>query len=454
MNIIENTNMRCPNCSENKWQNVDEFRIKESGMGLCVSCGFISYPTKYKSSEEIKKHYRSSYRNPPTHANMFTCERKNHFHNRFLSDLFKKWKDEGLENPVIGEIGSAFGFTLQWIKSIFPKAEVYGTELTTSFRRNAFHEFGITLAEDLDETKKYDLIISYKVLEHQLDPDIELKRYAKLLNTNGVLYISVPTWFNSLINFGLNGFDLEYYFEPNHINVWTKEMFENMASRAGFEEIKSDQIIYSSTYLYKVNQEKTSPHVLKLNPNDILEKLKKIKEAFFELGNNQFQKAIEIWPDFPQAHVSHAEVSRKLLTEKGWAKFKTEIIEPAIKACPTSTEIINMATDFALRAQEFPTAVKYAELGLKMKPENPVSLHQLMNCMREIAIKAQDMNEKLHYFFQAREIARHLRHTSTQHFKEATDMIYFFNSKIPFKGETIKKPSAPVEPLKLVEASP
>lgn len=85
---------------------------------------------------------------------MFAGERKNCFHHKFLLDLFNKWKAEGKESPRICEIGAAYGFTLQWIRQIFPKAEISGTELTTSFRRNAYHEFGIKLDEDIDTTKK------------------------------------------------------------------------------------------------------------------------------------------------------------------------------------------------------------------------------------------------------------------------------------------------------------
>lgn len=433
-----NTNMNCPNCNENKWESVDAHRIKPQGMGICTSCGFVSYPSKWQTEEEIKKHYRSSYRNPPSHANLFSGERKNHFHHKFLLETFEKWKAEGLENPKICEVGAAFGWTLNWIKTVFPKAEIYGTELTTSFRRNAYHEFGINLTEDIDETKKYDLIMSYKVLEHQLDPNKALEKYTKLLTPNGLLYISVPTWFNALYNFGLTGFDIEYYYDPNHINVWTIEMFENIMNRAGFEIIKSDQVIYSSTYLCKPNPEMKTKPVLKLDVKEMKDKLARIKKAFLFFEENKFDEAIKEWPCYPQAHVSKAEMSRKLLTEKGWVAFQDAIIDPALEACPNTAEVVIMATDFAMRANEFPQAIKYAEVALQMKPENPISLNQLANTMRELALRGKNMKEKIHYFVQAREVCRHLRQVSTQHFKEATDMIFFFNSRIPFKGESLE----------------
>lgn len=133
-------------------------------------------------------------------------------------------------------------------------------------------------------------------------------------------------------------------------------------------------------------------------------------------------------------------MSRKILGEKGWKAFSEEIIEPALKACPESADILVMATDFAMRAGEWQTATKFAEKALLWKPENPVSLSHLVNIMREIGIRAKDPKEKLHYFIQAREIATHWRNVSGQHFKEATDLILFFNAKIPFEGETQPAP--------------
>lgn len=446
--------MRCSNCHSNNWENVDFARIKPSGMSVCKDCGFVSYPAKWKTPEEIKAHYRSDYRPPPTTQNIFAGERKNHFHHAFLAETFEKWRREGKESPRICEIGAAFGFALQWFRKCFPKADVTGTELTTSFRRNAFHEFGVTLTEDIDESKKYDMIMSYKVLEHQLDPDKELRRYRECLSGDGLFYISVPTWFNSMFNFGLPGFDVEYYYDPNHINVWTKEIFKGMLETNGFEIIKEDQVIYSSTYLCKKGEFKTA--TVKHNAEEIKSHLTKIRAAYMFFTENKFDEAIAQWPDYPQAHISKLEMSRKDLKEKGWESFKKTYIMPMLDACTTSAEAMICATDFAMRAEMWNEAIHFAETALLMKPENPQSLHQLSNIMREMAMRAKDNKTKAHYFAQAREVAVHLRNVSTQHFKEATDLIYLFNSKFPCPSE-IK--NVPIEKPALVadrppEASP
>ncbi len=427
--------MNCPNCKSNSWENVDFARIKPSGMSICTDCGFVSYPDKWKSPEEIKKYYRSAYRQPPTHNNIFSGERKNHFHHAFLNDLFDEWKSAGITKPKILEIGAAFGFALNWFRNVFPEAEIHGTELTTSFRRVAAHEFGINLTEDIDMTKKYDLIMSYKVLEHQLDPDKEIDKYRDCLTDNGRFYISVPTWFNSLYNFGLGGFDLEYYYEPSHVNIWTSEMFEGLLKNKGFEIIKNDQVIYSSTYLCKVNRDLIGTPIHKEDPLEIKKKLKMVKDANLACLDGRYEQARTIWPDYPQAWVSDLEMHRKELQSLGWEAFEAKWIIPFIKACPNTSDALIAATDYAMRASQWVVAIKYCERSLKARPENPVSLHHMCNIMREMAILEKSNTGKLHYYAEARAVAAHLRRVSSQHYREATDMIYLFNSKLPFKGE-------------------
>ena len=428
--------MRCVVCdSKSQWKSVDEFRIKPQGMCMCNRCGFISYPSRWKSKEEIKTHYRKTYRNPPSVNNYYTGERKLYFHRAFLKDVFEAWKISDNRTPQVTEIGAAYGMALAWIKDCYPGAQVSGTELTTSYRRNAYHEFGINLSEEFDDSQKYDLIMSYKVAEHQLDIDQELHKYADCLKNNGVLYISVPTWFDSMCNFGMQGFDIEYYYDPNHINVWTRKTFEQLLKKAGLEVIRKDYVMYDSTYLCKKNLSLRDQDIEFEDPKKILENLNRIKSAFLAFTENKYDEAIALWPDYPTAHINRIEMTRKQAFEKGWEWIKEKVIEFGIKSCPTSTEMYVMACDLAMRAERFDDAINYAQEGLKLKPENPTNLNQLVLIMREKAQRTQNSEEKFHYFNEARSIAKHLRQVSSQHFREATDMIYLYNSQLPMPDE-------------------
>src|SRR3990167_9119 len=153
-------------------------------MSLCKSCGFVSYPKKWQEKEKVLEFYRKQYRNAPTVENLYQGQRKLNYHQEFLTEtLIDKWKKEEKKNPVIFEVGAAYGLVLAWFKNmrdskgfLFPDADLNGSELTLSFKRNAYHEFVFNLTDDFDDTKQYDLVISYKVAEHMLDADKELVR--------------------------------------------------------------------------------------------------------------------------------------------------------------------------------------------------------------------------------------------------------------------------------------
>lgn len=445
--------MECAVCETSDWQNIDEVRVKPSGMCMCKNCGFISYPDKWKSKEEIFEHYRTAYRKPPGVMNVYTGQRKNHYHAKFLGEYFTKWKKEK-KDPVVAEIGSAFGMTVHWLKTLFPKADITGTELTTSMKRVAFHEWGITLLDDFDRSKKYDLIMTYKVAEHQLDIHKELMAYKECLTPDGRLYISIPTWFDAAINFGLSGFDLEYYYDTNHVNVWTKKHFKTLLKKIGFEIVKQDHVMYGSTYLCKRNDALMSETPQYENPAEIFEKAKKLKEAFLAFSNNNFQKAVELWPNYPHAWVNLFENNRKDLAEKGFKWFEDNRLAPALDACRDAGayEILVSCADYSMRAKDWRSAIQYVESSLEMRPESPASLNQMIMTMRELAIAATNEKEKAHYFQQAIDACKHLRLVSLQHYPEAMELLFSFQAHLPVPA-TSPEPVATLKPPKPLSTS-
>lgn len=427
--------MRCLVCdSTNSWKNIDEVRMKPVGMSMCTSCGFVSYPDKWKTKEEIIKYYRKEYRNPPTANNFYAGQRKLHFHDAFLGTLIKNWSAAGIK-PKIFEVGAAYGLALKWFTAASPGAEVHGSEITLSYRRVAYHDFGINLTEDFDDSRKYDLIMSYKVAEHQLDVDKELARYHAALEDNGRLYISVPIWAGPMGNFGASGFDLEYYYDPNHINVWTREQFEYVLKKTGFEIVKEDHAMYDSTYLCKKTTPSAEKFVPTVSPDELLKKMQKIKEAFLHFVDGKPERAIETWPNFPTAWVSVIEMKRKEIAEKGWSWAKKNLLDKFAASCPNAIEPYIVHADFALRFGHFQECIDAAQAALKIKPNAPQLLIQMINAVREAGIACKDPDEAAKHFVKARELANELGAVSAQHAGEALSFNYLYASKIPMPNE-------------------
>lgn len=249
-----------------------------------------------------------------------------------------------------------------------------------------------------------------------------------------------------MTNFGAAGFDLEYYYDPNHINVWGQKHFQYLLAKAGLKIVKQDHVIYDSTFLCVRDDSQIEASKAMLDEitkdqsqyKDTMKKLELVHKAFLHFIDGKFDEAIKTFPDYPNAHVNFVEMNRKGLYEKGWEFLKTNIIENAIKCCPNSAEIMIMATDIAMRAKQWKEAIGYCEKSLAMKPENPSSLNQMIQIMREMALEAKNNREKMHYFNEGRKIAAHMRAVSAQHFRESTDMIYLFNAQIPTPSEMTK----------------
>lgn len=427
---------RCNICDTiGKWKNVDEFRYKAQGMHMCETCGFVTYPEIQQKTEDLTEFYREEYREPPSVNNLFSGERKLHYHGVFLDPLLKKWEKDEVKKPHVLEIGSAFGLFLNWFKQKVPDSETYGTELTLSFRRNAWWLYGIRLEETPDWTKKYDLICSYKVAEHIPNIDKELRQYAEALTEKGCLYISVPTWFGSMCNFGLNGFSLEYYYHKNHINVWSKNLFESLLKKCGLKIVRYNGTFYDDTYLcIRDDSMMLEPRSLD-SPEVRLDELRRIKEAAKNFDLGEFSEALTLWDNFPDAHINNYERQRGRVHKEGFKFINKTFIETGLKACPNSNAFTNFAADLNMRYEEFSGALKLLERSLELRPNDPQALTALGHCYRQMGVKSGDPKEKERCMKEAREVMKYLQATSKQLSFESITWQMQDNSMLPMPFE-------------------
>ncbi len=424
--------MRCIICESNQWENVDHARLTKKGMAICTSCGFVSYPEKAK--KDLKGFYNHEYRQPPTINNAYTSQRKIHYHTAFLAELFAKWEHEKVK-PVIGEIGAAYGAFLNYLKGKFPEAKISGTEWTQSYKRVAYHEFGIDLKDELDLVNtKYDMLVSYKVAEHQLDADKEIIKLKEALKENGYLYISVPTWFDVMEDHGREGLDLEFYYDPAHVNVWTREAFEFLLKKCGLQVVKENQTFYNSTYLCKRNDKYMETPQFKNDPEDIKNRLTKIKAAYVAFKEGDFDKAISIWPRYPEAYAKRYEMTRAKVHSGQFEDIKAYAVKPFLDACPDLVQSYGFAADLCTRYEQYEEAVEHLEKCLELRPNNPPSLMALSQVFRQMAIRSKG-DQRIHFFKEARTASRHLSKVSRQHEPDCVSWIYSDDAEIPTPSE-------------------
>lgn len=419
---------RCPCCDTvGQYENVDRFRLKAEGMHMCKTCGMFGYPEKYKTEDEIKEFYRNDYRGAPQVHNLYTGERKLNYHAYFLTPLFEEWAKIGLDKPVIGEIGSAFGMCLNWIKSYFKDAEIYGCELTTAMRKVAKFEYGIDLTEDFDFTKKYDLIISYHVLEHQLDPDINLKKYADCLKPGGVIYLSTPVWFRDADNSAAGAFNIEEYWHPNHINYWSDKHLDYIVAKAGLQPILKNDEVYGNTYILKKSDK---PAVMpEFNTAKYIDYADRAYKCWIAINKNETAAAVELLPNCTTAWVHHYEFNRARFNEDRESLEK--FIEASQKACPTSGNLQVLIGDIYTRYEKYDKALEHFHKALKFKPNHPTVIMGIANCYRMKAVKEPDVQKKVEFVKKAIEALTFVRHNSMEFKDKAISWIFHDFSQLP-----------------------
>lgn len=420
-----------------EWLNVDEYRSKPSGMYMCKETGFISYPEKILKSEDLTEFYREEYRKAPNSKSLFSGQIKLHYHNAFLAEVLEEFKKR--DDLVIGEVGAAFGLFLGFLKKIFPKANLSGTELTRSHRAVAKYEFGVDLQETFDYNKSYDLITSYKVDEHIPNVDLELRKRVECLKPNGYYYISVPTWFNTLELFGGGAWDIDGYYHPNHVNVWTQKMFHSLLNRVGLKIIKEDHVMYNDAYLCVRDDSLMSLPLEFEGPEAILENLKKVKLANDTYLNGRsedgaFEKATEIWPDFPSAWVNGYEYKRQkfdiAIKAYGWQEMQN-YFKKVIEACPNSADVRLFCAHVAIRYENFDDGLKFIEETLAMRPEYLNALNALAEVYDRMSSLESDLDKKYELLNRSVATRKRLAASHLQTMYDSINWIYRAYSLMP-----------------------
>ena len=92
--------------------------------------------------------------------------------------------------------------------------------------------------KSLRNEPEFDLILSYDVFEHLKDPVKELSILTKNLNSNGLIFISVPN-FSSYFN-KINISKHPYFVYPDHLNYFTYSSIKLLCERAGLKFLRCE----------------------------------------------------------------------------------------------------------------------------------------------------------------------------------------------------------------------
>lgn len=336
---------KCSICGMSDWHDLDYMRDREYwldreyididtaiGFRICKNCGYINY--EYRPDGSLKDHYATD-RKMVTFHHEITCNRKNNYHRAFLKDYLKP-------DMTFIDIGCAQGSMINMLVNEFglKKDNVFGTEWGTAFVAYAKHWYGLNVEREIkpEWPKKYDMISYYHVLEHIQAPEIEMDKAREMLNDDGYLYVSVPTWLDMLDETSQQMVEsFEFHYHLNHINVFTENTFENFLAVTGWKVVKIDKDMYGYTVLLQKTDKKTVGAIKKENYLENIEKLETQHRAIRAMAEKKNEEAISIWPKFPDAYLFWS-MERQNMKEFKLAK---DILEKGIALMPKNAKLIS-----------------------------------------------------------------------------------------------------------------
>lgn len=388
--------MECYICSQNNWHELPELN-KERLLQVCKDCGNIAYLVEPGDEAKVLEYYRKEYRPAPTIANLLTSQHKLMYVRLFLDEFLK-----GKQGLICGDVGSAIGYIPNALRKLGHKA--YGCELTLTYRRFCEHFYGIPLTEELDESKRYDLITIYHVLEHLIEPDKKLAKYASLLKDDGRIMVACPEWLDNLEEAsGSKITSFQHLFHKDHINVFTAQSVKNLFAKCGLEVEKENHTTYGQTYILKKAAIKSAS--VNENWEEVVAKIMKQNEAIALYQQRKYLEATELWPKFPDAWLSLVYETHLKVPE-----MQQQIFDKALAVLPENVRIrIGLAT-WLYQRERFEDCIKECDWIMDNRPNEDILIYMgwcfaalrkyrdMMNCMARAAdINPQKWSEAMNW---------------------------------------------------------
>lgn len=130
--------------------------------------------------------------------------------------IFPALKERLIDSAVGVEVETKFFLLCEKVKSNFNFKNV---------------EFYNQMFEDFETSKKFDAIVMSEVLEHVIDPQFVLQKAKSLLNSSGIIIITVPV---DRVPVTQNEIDIALSWQQvEHVHLLTKDKIQQIISNIG-----------------------------------------------------------------------------------------------------------------------------------------------------------------------------------------------------------------------------
>ncbi len=240
--------------------NHSDFRFRQGGVRdnpellihECINCGLVAL----NSFEHIKHgHYENSGMHGEELPSIESWLRKTEQDDRRRFELLKV----AIVNRKVLDFGCGAGGFLRKVQKL--ATVVAGVELEHRVREHWVDS--IPIYESLaDVSDKYDLITSFHVLEHLLDPREMLRCLASHLRVGGRLVIEVPNSDDALLTLYESDAFQRFTYWSQHLYLFNSKTLHCLANQAGLKVISIQQFqrYPLSNHLYWLSRNKPGGH--------------------------------------------------------------------------------------------------------------------------------------------------------------------------------------------------
>jgi SAM-dependent methyltransferase len=217
LDLPSHINLACPACNQK-----DILCQEISNLIKCCICGHRWIIIKLSPSYYSELIQRN---NPNSNSTHFKINERTQYITKWINHFFKN-------DLKILEVGCAEGFLGKEIKRLFSHVEYSGVELSRdAILASKFLDKVYDYESSLIKDKKYDMILSFHVLEHIADIQKEVVEWSRLLKTDGIVVVEVPNRSGHPL--------IEIDHNPEHLHQFTIISLIMIFSRNGFEVCES-----------------------------------------------------------------------------------------------------------------------------------------------------------------------------------------------------------------------
>jgi len=236
----------CPLCGGKNFKNLfykDEMIVVE-----CKTCGLI-FTNPQLSQEELSAHYDKNYyyspgKDPKDNTRYFDYNARylNGKEKMRFKEIFEKLKKLAAQKGRLLDVGCASGFFIDEANKKGWRAE--GIEVSKWAADWGKKNLKVKIETGEFEKLKlpqnaFDAVTMLDVLEHFQNPQEALKKAAKILKKDGIIYVETINFDNWITRY-LIGSKYVHMVPKFHLYYFGRKQIEKMFQKTGFQIIETD----------------------------------------------------------------------------------------------------------------------------------------------------------------------------------------------------------------------